>query len=118
MESMVATVNPLMLDKGLQSGYAVVKLPLEVASEIAGSRQNTQGWWSISRVGVKAELRVVNDVLLVPKRAVKDVSGSTYVTVVEDNGARRTVAFVPGGSDSENYWVITGLSEGMRICWE
>lgn len=118
VESMVATVNPLMLDKGLQSGYAVVKLPLEVASEIAGSRQNTQGWWSISRVGVKAELRVVNDVLLVPKRAVKDVSGSTYVTVVEDNGARRTVAFVPGGSDSENYWVITGLSEGMRICWE
>ena len=118
VESTVATVNPLMLDKSLQSGYAVVKLPLEVASEIAGSSQNTQGWWSISRVGVKAELRVVNDVLLVPKRAVKDVSGTTYVTVIEDNGARRTQAFVPGGSDSENYWVITGLSEGMRICWE
>ncbi len=114
----VVTVNPLMLDKSLQSGYAIVKLPLEVAAEIAGSSRNNEGWWSLSRVGIKANLRNVENVLLVPKRAVTEVSRTTYVTVVEDNGVRRQQAFVPGGADADNYWVLTGLTEGTEICWE
>ncbi|MCR5250131.1 MAG: hypothetical protein K6E50_05940 [Lachnospiraceae bacterium] len=116
-ECTVATVNPLLLDKSLQSGYAILKLPLEVAAEIAGSSRD-DGWWSLTRVSVTAQLRSVENVLLVPRSAVTEVSRTTYVTVVEDNGTRRQQAFVPGGADSENYWVITGLTEGMRICWE
>ena len=38
----VSTINQLMLDKSLQSGYAIVKLPIEVAAEIAGSSRNNQ----------------------------------------------------------------------------
>ena len=117
-ECQVVTTNTLMLDKSLQSGYAIVKLPLEVAAEIAGSSRNNEGWWSLSRVGVQASLRKVDNVLLVPKRAVTEVSRTTYVTVVEDNGVRRQQAFVSGGADSENYWVVTGLTEGTKICWE
>ncbi len=118
VESKVVTVNPMLLDKNLQSGYAIVKLPLEVAAEIAGSSRNNEGWWSLSRVSVKASLRCVDDVLLVPKSAVKEVNRTLYVTVVEDNGVRRQQAFVSGGADSNNYWVVTGLTEGTKICWE
>ena len=118
VECQVATVNLKLLDKSLQSGQAVVKLPLEVAAEIAGSSRNNEGWWSLSRVNVKAQLRNVDNVLLVPKKAVKEVNRTTYVTVVEDNGARRQQAFVAGGADSDNYWVVTGLTEGTKICWE
>ena len=118
VECEVATVNLKLLDKSLQSGQAVVKLPLEVAAEIAGSSRNNEGWWSLSRVNVKAQLRNVDNVLLVPKKAVKEVNRTTYVTVIEDNGARRQQAFVSGGADSDNYWVVTGLTEGTKICWE
>lgn len=117
-ECQVVTVNPKMLDKSLQSGYAIVKLPLEVAAEIAGSRRNNEGWWSLSRVSIKASLRSVDNVLLVPKKAVTEVNHTLYVTVVEENGARRQQAFVSGGADSDNYWVVTGLTEGTKICWE
>ena len=117
-ECKVSTVNQLMLDKSIQSGYAIVKLPLEVAAEIAGSSRNNQGWWSLSRVSATAELRSVDNVLLVPRKAVKEVNRTLYVTVVEDNGVRRQQAFVSGGADSENYWVVTGLEEGTKICWE
>ena len=60
----------------------------------------------------------MDDVLLVPKSAVKEVNRTLYVTVVEDNGVRRQQAFVSGGADSNNYWVVTGLTEGTKICWE
>ena len=117
-ECQVVTINPLLLDKSLQSGEAIVKLPLEVAAEIAGSSRNNEGWWSLSRVNIEAELRTVDNVLLVPKAAVKEVNRTLYVTVVEDNGVRRQQAFVSGGADSNNYWVVTGLTEGTKICWE
>ena len=66
---------------------------------------------------VKANVREVKDVVLVPKRAVTTVDGITYVTVEED-GKQVLKSFIAGGSDSTNYWVIEGLSEGTKICLE
>lgn len=118
VDGTVVTANAMTLGKELQSGYSIVKLPVEAVAEMAGSSRNTDGWWSVTRVNVSAKLRSMNNVLLIPKSAVKEDKGATYVMVKDDNGAVRLEAFVAGGSDKSNYWVAYGLSEGTKICWE
>ena len=117
-EGLVVTASAKQLSKELQSGYSIVQLPMEVVAELAGSSQNTDGWWSVTRVGVKATLREMKNVLLVPKSAVTEVDGSPYVAVKKDNGSVVMQGFVAGGSDASNYWVVRGLEEGTKICWE
>ncbi len=118
VDGTVVTANAMTLGKELQSGYSIVKLPVEAVAEMAGSSRNTDGWWSVTRVSVSAKLRSMNNVLLIPKSAVKEDKGATYVMVKDDSGAVRMEAFVAGGSDKSNYWVAYGLSEGTKICWE
>ncbi len=115
---MVVTANAMTLSKELKSGMALISLPSEAVAEIAGSSQNSDGWWSLARVGVSCDLRVVDNVLTVPKNAVTDVDGISYVTVKDDNGALRMVSFVSGGSDANNTCILEGLEEGTKVCWE
>jgi len=116
-EGLVVTANAMCLGKALQTGYALVQLPVETVAEIEGSTRNSEGWWSITRVSVSASLRNMENVLLLPKAAVKQKNSAVYVTVTEKDGTVRDQAFVAGGSDSSYYWVVSGLEEGMSICW-
>ena len=116
-EGFVATANPMCLSRSLKTGYALVQLPAETVAEIEGSTRNSDGWWSVTRVSVTANLRDMDSVLLLPKASVKQVMGATYVTVTDKDGNIKEQAFVAGGSDASNYWVAGGLEEGMSICW-
>ena len=116
-EGMVETANPMSLSKNLKTGYALVQLPAETVAEIEGSTRNSEGWWSVTRVSVSAELRNMENVLLVPKAAVKQQKNGTYVTVTDKEGHIKEQSFVAGGSDATYYWVVSGLEEGMSICW-
>lgn len=77
----------------------------------------TRDGWRIS-LKVEASFRSMENVLLVPRKAVMDVMGSTYVKVRAEDGSIQYVSFLAGGADSNNYWVVEGLTEGMEICLE
>lgn len=116
-EGSVVSVNPIAVSRELQQEYSLVQLPPEVMGDIAGSNADA-GWWRATRVSVNATVRSMEGVLLIPKKAVKEVKGTTFVKVIDDNGSISEVSFVAGGSDNNYYWVAEGLSEGTKICWE
>jgi multidrug efflux pump subunit AcrA (membrane-fusion protein) len=113
----VVTVSSWALSEQLKMEYTLIKVPSEDLEKMANSNRGADGWWRRASFSVKANVRVVNDVVLVPKRAVTTVDSITYVTV-EENGKQVLKSFVAGGSDATNYWVIEGLSEGTKICLE
>jgi hypothetical protein len=65
---------------------------------------------------VEAKIRDMDHVLVVPRNAVTDIDGNTYVDVMDEQGNVKACSFVAGGYDDSNYWIIEGLSEGMVVC--
>lgn len=96
---------------------AVVLLDPEYAEDLPDEVLFREGGWWIP-LGVETTCRSMDNVVLVPKKAVTDVQGSTYVKVRTEDGGIQYVSFIAGGSDSANYWVVEGLTEGMEICLE
>ena len=113
----VVTVSSWALSEQLKSDYTLIQVSSEDLKRMAESNIGADGWWARTTFTVKAAVREVKDVVLVPKNAVTVVDGITYVTV-EENGKQTVKSFIAGGSDSSNYWVIEGLSEGTKICLE
>lgn len=101
-----------------QTRRALIRVPAEELGDMAGSAQGYEGWWNRSRFQIKVNIRTMNHVLLVPKSAVLEDGGYTYVKVKASDGGVHYVNFIAGGSDSANYWVVEGLTEGMEICLE
>ncbi len=112
----VVTVSNFSLTPDLQSEVIIVSIDEEYIGDMAASSQGVEGWWNRTRFTASALTRRVDDVILVPKRAVKEADGCTYVTVKDEAGKLSYVSFVSGGSDSSNYWCVKGLTEGMEIC--
>lgn len=105
----------LMIDSGVN---ALIRVPKEAMEDFVGSYLNTSGWWSESGFRVKVITRKMDNVLLIPKGAVLNYSGATYARIKLEDGTVMYQGFVAGGSDSENYWVVEGLTEGMEVCIE
>lgn len=131
-EGQVVTVNAIAIGKDLResrsgiiqyltwnqgSGSALVRLPEEDVAAIAGSSNGENGWWR-TRFSVSVKTRQMDNVVLVPKKAVKEISGSRYVKVMQEDGSLDYVSFISGGADGNNYWVAEGLDEGMKICFD
>lgn len=116
----VVSVNRRSLSKQLRIGVAMIALSEEDTLDIAkhGSAFVSGGGWNRSRFDVKAEIRDVDNVLLVPKRAVLMINKNTFVKIKTQEGNVTYARFVSGGADQDNYWVVDGLSEGMEICLE
>ena len=77
----------------------------------------TGDWWNRYRYTVKAKVRAMDNVVLVPRSAVYDYGGGkTYVCVKDENGNAKMQSFVSGGNNDSYYWVVFGLTEGMEIC--
>lgn len=114
----VVTVAPCALSKDLNTGYALISVPAEDLAVMASTNQGNDGWWMRSHFSVKVKIRSVDDVLLVPKKAVKTEGGMTYVIVMDENNNPVYKSFIAGGSDNNNYWVVSGLVEGQEICLE
>lgn len=64
---------------------------------------------------VTGETNVMENVLLVPAEAVTVENQKYYVTVVREDGSLTRTQFIPGGSNTEYYWVFDGLKEGTRV---
>lgn len=114
----VVTVAPSSLPSGIETGYSLIQVSAEDLAEMSESNQGAGGWWMRTQFSVTVKARSVDNVVLVPKTAVKSEGGVNYVTVLDENGNPVYKEFVSGGSDSTNYWVIYGLSEGTKICLE
>lgn len=78
-----------------------------------------------STMAVTGEVKVMENVVMVPGRALRQVDNNyAYVNVLEQDGSIRTTSVLLGGQaanieDRRNYyWVIDGLTEGMTVCWE
>lgn len=116
-EGEVVTVSKWALSERLSSDYTLVRVSSEDLERMASANRGYDGFWRRMSFSINAEVRTVSDVVLVPKSAVTTVDSVTYVTV-EENGKKVQKSFIAGGSDSTNYWVIEGLSEGTKICLE
>ncbi|MBQ7774347.1 MAG: hypothetical protein IJ379_00345 [Lachnospiraceae bacterium] len=112
----VANVSAAGVSQDLQLDYAFILLPEDSIADMALSNTNGDNWWNRFRYNVTADIRQMDNVLVVPKKAVKEISGCTYVYVKDEQGNVKACSFVAGGYDASNYWVIEGLSEGMELC--
>lgn len=73
--------------------------------------------YAVNRIDANGSLVVMENVVIVPKAAVTVSEGCTYVNVLMEDGTVMPVSFLAGGMNRDSYWVIDGLTEGMKICW-
>lgn len=118
IEGRIVTVNNMSLSKKLVNNYSLLELPEDETNSIAGSVMNGPGRWNRSTFKVTVKVRSEKNVIMVPKAAVTVKDKSTYVTVVNEDGSVERRSFIPGGSDTNYYWSVEGLTEGMTVCWE
>lgn len=116
VDGLVSNVSAHALSGGLASDYALLRVPEEAVAEMAAAAGDDSKWNFQMRFTVEGKARQMEDVILVPKSAVTSQRGQTYVTVVDENGQKKAVSFVAGGSDARYYWVAEGLTEGMVLC--
>lgn len=112
----VVTLNSMAVSPEFETEVALLQVSPEDIGGMAGSSQGYEGWWNRSRFKISITIRSMQDVLLVPKKAVKEKNGCTYVKVKREDGGIVYQSFIAGGSDVSNYWVAEGLTEGMEIC--
>lgn len=114
----VANLNNLGLSSSLKQENILLKLPDDVIPQLLESMKNQPMRYTYSKLLVSGTVREMKDVLLVPIDAVTKKDGVTYVDVLLDDGTVVSRSFIAGGSDPNYYWVIDGLTEGMKLCWE
>ena len=97
---------------------ALIRIPSEAVEDFVAGYLNNGGWWNSGGFQVTVTTRKMDNVVLIPKRAVVNYGGSTYARLKQEDGTVMYQGFVAGGSDNENYWVAEGLTEGMEVCIE
>ncbi|MBO5986492.1 MAG: hypothetical protein J6Q02_06810 [Lachnospiraceae bacterium] len=111
----VATMSKIGLSQGLQRDDKKILLPAEYVEEILQGYL-AGDWWDRYRFTVEGVVRSMDNVVVVPRSAVYDNGGKTYVYVKDKDGKVKTQFFVSGGYNDSYYWVVEGLTEGMEIC--
>ncbi len=117
VEGMVATFG-MKMGGALGEKNVWVELPGGVLEDVQTARRTYSGAYVPVRIEASAVLEVMKNVVTVPKLAVTEIEGNTYVNVLLEDGTVMPVSFLAGGMNRESYWVIDGLTEGMKICWE
>lgn len=115
VDGVIASMSPYGVSASLQQEFAYVKLPQDKISDML-AQVDPNNSWSRYRYTVRAKLRSMENVVVVPKRAVYDFGGKTYVYVKEADGTVKFQSFVSGGYNDKYYWVVEGLTEGMEVC--
>uniref|UniRef100_UPI00405653E2 efflux RND transporter periplasmic adaptor subunit n=1 Tax=Acetatifactor sp. TaxID=1872090 RepID=UPI00405653E2 len=100
-----------LLYGNLDTGEAIFRLDFEQdISELSSSVLNN--------LVLKGNLKTVENVIVIPKAAVEMTDAKEYfVTVLKEDGSLLKTEFIPGGSNVESYWVLSGLTEGMKIVY-
>lgn len=117
-QGQVVTAGGRSLTGEMYNGEVLVKLPQEDFAAMADVSEERAGYIYVPDTSFKvsAEVRVMEDVLLVPREAVTAVGNNCYVKVKLETGGIRYQSFLSGGADGENYWALDGLTEGMELC--
>jgi len=66
---------------------------------------------------LQGNLKTIENVIIIPKKAVTEQNKQYYVTVLKEDGSLLKTEFIPGGSNNNEYWVLDGLTEGMQIVY-
>lgn len=117
-QGQVVTAGAMSLSGNMYTQRVLVKLPQEdfvAMAEVAEGR-NDYYYVPDTKFKVTAQVRVMDNVLLVPKKAVTVVGKNCYVKVRLETGEIQYRSFLSGGSDDSNYWALEGLTEGMELC--
>lgn len=120
-EGMVASMSKIGVSSKLTTENVYILIPKEqvtLLSQVYVDSFSGGFWGRWYAFDVNATIREMNDVIVVPKKAVQDINGRTYVSVIDENGKITTRSFIAGGYNSEYYWVVDGLTEGMEVCLE
>jgi len=96
----------------------LVALPEGEIRKIQSVKETAPGQYAEMEASVSGVVRVMENVVKVPREAVTTVEGQTYVNVLGEDGTVTPVGFLAGGGNADSYWVLEGLTEGMTICWE
>ncbi len=112
----VASISAAGVSSELQSENAYILLPEESIPDMAVSNLNRENYWNRNRYQVTATVRKMDNILVVPRNAVRDIDGCAYVYVKDEQGNVKAISFVAAGYNASEYWVIEGLTEGMKLC--
>lgn len=113
----LTTNNQLYLGWGTYVNGALAMVSSEDVGKLAMNIAN-EGRWRRGYYQIDGVIRSMDQVVLVPRKAVKDYSGVPYVKVKQPDGGFKYQSFLAGGSDNSYYWVVDGLTEGMELCIE
>lgn len=119
VEGTVANVPGDATTRSIRSNYVYISLPEEEMGYIltnTARRNEWEDYWNPNRYTVSGSVKAMNNAMLVPRAAVWERSGRTYVYVKLADGTIESRSIITGGSDLNSYWVIEGLTEGMEIC--
>lgn len=114
----VCNVNAAGLSNEMRSDSVLISISEEDLVGMAASSEGYEGWWNRDRFTVTADVRSMDNVLTIPRKAVIENGGQTYVKVVGPDGNPMLVGFIAGGADNSYYWAIEGITEDMKICLE
>lgn len=113
----VVNVSAPALSAELQTDNAYIKLPPEVIAEMSATTVSNHGdRINRSKFKITAKTRGMNNIVVVPKEAVTEINGKTYVYILEQGNEIKAQSFIAGGYDASNYWVIEGVEEGTNLC--
>lgn len=73
---------------------------------------------NIKDATIHGDQETMENVLMVPAKAVIVDNGITYVVIVREDGSLLKKGFRAGGSNANYYWVLDGLEEGAVILAE
>lgn len=108
--STVVNGGERLLYGNLDTGRAIFKLKMDRdVSEINPA--------ALNNLTLSGNVTSMDDVIVIPKSAVTVEDEEYYVTVLLDDGTLRKTEFIPGGDNTESYWVLQGLTEGMQIVY-
>jgi len=91
-----------VLDDAYQTNSAFIKLDEKVAAD------------ELKNITVTADIRKLNNILLVKEFAVTTQNDEKYVSIVEDGKVLKRPV-ITGGSDGENVWILKGVDEGQQV---
>lgn len=113
----VVNVSAPALSADLQTDYAYIKLPPEVIGEMSATTVSShENRMNRTKFKITAKTRAMNDIVVIPKEAVTEINGKTYVYILEQDSMIKAQSFIAGGYDASNYWVIEGVEEGTNLC--
>lgn len=118
VQGTVVTASGAGMTATLISDHSYISLPAEAIAEMRRTEGKEGGANSQRSFSVTANVHGMQDILMIPNKAVLEVEGKTYATIRNADGTKTVHEFLSGGHDVENYWVLEGLEEGEEVCLE